>query len=329
MKLVKAGLAGLLLSRALAGAAVFFAGSVFAQYPDHPIRLIVPFVAGGGADAIARSVAPKAADNLGQPIVIYNKPGAGGNVGAVEAARSTADGYTLLYGHSGTHGINHGLYEKPGFDPFKDFVPVARLTSVPFMLVINPKVPANNVRELVAYIKANPGKVSFASAGNGLTSHLAGVMFKNITQTDVTHVPYKGAAPALTAVIAGETEFTIDTVINVLPQVRAGRLKGLAVLSKQRMPMAPDVPSISEAGYAGLEMEASDGIYAPAGTPKAVVDKVNAAFRQALEDKTTSESMVARGIFPVPGTPDDLAKHIAREFPMWVKLVKDSGAKVE
>lgn len=300
-----------------------------AQYPDRPIRLIVPFPAGGGADAIARAITPQAARNLGQQIVIHNKPGAGGNLGAVEVAQSPADGYTLLYGHNGTHGINHALYDRPGFDPFKDFVPVARLTAVPFMLVVHPDVPASNVRDLVAYIKANPGKVSFASAGNGLTSHLAGVMFKGVTQTDVTHVPYKGAAPALTGLIAGETQFTIDTIINVLPHVRSGRLKAVAVMTRDRVPMAPEVPTIAESGFASLEIGGSDGVYAPAGTPRAVVDKVNAAFRQALEDKATRDNLVTRGTFPMPGTPEDLARHIAREFPIWTRLVKESGAKVE
>jgi len=261
--------------------------------------------------------------------VVDNKPGAGGNVGAVEVARATPDGYTLLYGHNGTHGINHALYANPGFDPFKDFVPVARFNSVPFMLVVNASVPAKTVKELVDYIKANPGKVSFASAGNGLTSHLAGVMFNNVTGSDALHVPYKGAAPALTGLLAGDTQFTVDTVINVLPQVKAGKLRALAVMSKDRVAMAPDVPSVVEAGFPGLIIEGSDGAYAPAGTPRPVVDKLNAAFQQALKDKSVADNLVSRGAFPVPGTPEDFEKHVKAEYPMWIKLVKDAGAKVD
>jgi tripartite-type tricarboxylate transporter receptor subunit TctC len=305
------------------------AGRAQSVYPDRPIRMVVPFPPGGGADSLARAITPRATQLLGQPIVIDNKPGAGGNIGALEVARAAPDGYTLLYGHNGTHGINHALYAKPGFDPFKDFVPVARFNSVPFMLVVHPSIPASNAKELIAYIRANPGKVSFASAGNGLTSHLAGVMFKNVTNTDLLHVPYKGAAPALTAVLAGDTQLTFDTVINVLPQVRAGKLRAIAVMSRQRVPTAPEVPTIGESGIVGLEIEGSDGAYAPAGTPRAIVDKLNAAFRQALEDKEVRESLISRGAFPVPGSPEDFAQHVAREFPMWVKLVKDSGARID
>lgn len=300
-----------------------------APYPTRPIRLVVPFPPGGGADSLARAITPKASQILGQPIVIDNKPGAGGNIGAAEVARATPDGYTLLYGHNGTHGINHALYSNPGFDPFKDFVPVARFNAVPFILVVNSTLPVKSVKELVEYIKVNPGKVAFASAGNGLTSHLAGVMFNSVTGTDALHVPYKGAAPALTGLLAGDTQFTIDTVINVLPQVKAGRLRALAVMSKERIPMTPDVPTMAESGYPALVFEASDGAYAPAGTPKPIVDKLNAAFRQALIDKDVADNLISRGAFPVPGTPEDFARHVQAEYPMWINLVKSSGAKVD
>lgn len=300
-----------------------------APYPSKPIRLVVPFPPGGGADSLARAVTPKASDLLGQPIVIENKPGAGGNIGAVEVARSSPDGYTLLYGHNGTHGINHALYSNPGFDPFKDFVPVARFNAVPFMLVVHPSVPANNAKELVEYIKRNPGKIAFASAGNGLTSHLAGVLFNNVTGADAMHVPYKGAAPALTGLLGGETQFTIDTVINVLPQVKAGKLRAIAVLSKERVAIVPEVPTMVESGFPTLIIEGSDGVYAPAGTPRLIVDKLNAAFRASLSDKSVADNLIGRGAFPVPGTPEDFARHVQTEYPMWIKLVKDSGAKVD
>ena len=313
----------------LALAALAFAGVAHAQYPDKPIRLVVPFPPGGGADNLARAIVPKAAQILGQPIVIDNKPGAGGNIGSAEVARAAPDGYTLLQGTNGTHGINQALYAKTGFDPLKDFVPVARWTVIPAMVVIHPSLPANNVQELVAYLKANPGKVSFASAGNGTTSHLAGVRFAQLTGTDIQHIPFKGGGPALTGVLSGEVPLMIDLMVNVYPNVKAGKLKGLAVTTKQRVPTVPDVPTLDESGVAGFDIAASDGVYAPAGTPPAIVDKLNAAFRQALEDPQVRDNLVSRGAFPMPGPATDLAKHVNAEYPMWIKLVKDSGAKVD
>ena len=314
-----------------AGLSFQFAAPVFAQgtYPEKPIRFIVPFPPGGGADNLARTIVPKAAQILGTSIVIENKPGAGGNIGAAEAARAAPDGYTLLHGTNGTHGINQALYAKPGFDPLKDFVPVARFTVIPAMLVVHPSVPANNVTELVAYIKANPGKVSFASAGNGTTSHLAGVRFAQLTGTDITHIPYKGGGPAMLGLLSGDVQMMIDLMVSVYPNAKAGKLKGLAVTTKQRVTTAPDVPTLDESGVPGFDIAASDGVYAPAGTPKAVIDKLNAAFRQALEDPQVRDNLVSRGAFPVPGTPDDLGQHVAKEYPVWIKLVKDSGAKVD
>ena len=298
-------------------------------YPHRPIRLVVPFPPGGGADNLARAIVPKAAEILGQAIVIENKPGAGGNIGAAEVARAAPDGYTLLQGTNGTHGINQALYATPGFDALKDFTPVARWTMIPAMLVVHPAVPASNVRELIAYIKANPNKVSFASAGNGTTSHLAGTLFRNLTGTDIVHVPYKGGGPALAGLIAGDVQMMVELMVSVYPNAKAGKLKGLAVTTKERVPTAPELPPLAESGVPGFEIAATDGVYAPAGTPKAIVDRLNAAFRQALEDPQVRESLASRGAFPVPGTPDDLAAHVAREYPMWVKLVKDSGAKVD
>ncbi len=313
----------------LALAALAMAGLAHAQYPDRPIRLVVPFPPGGGADNLARAIVPKAAQILGQPIVIDNKPGAGGNIGSAEVARAAPDGYTLLQGTNGTHGINQALYAKPGFDPLKDFVPVARWTVIPAMVVIHPSLPASNVTELVAYLKANPGKVSFASAGNGTTSHLAGVRFAQLTGTDIQHIPFKGGGPALTGVLSGETPLMIDLMVSVYPQVKAGKLKGLAVTTKQRVSTVPDVPTLDESGVTGFDIAASDGVYAPAGTPPAIVEKLNAAFRQALEDPQVRENLVSRGAFPMPGPASDLVKHVNGEYPMWIKLVKDSGAKVD
>jgi tripartite-type tricarboxylate transporter receptor subunit TctC len=314
---------------------VTFLGQTKAQtsssitYPDKPVRLVVPFPPGGGADNLARTVVPKAAQIFGQSIFIDNKPGAGGNVGAEMVAHASADGYTLLYGTNGTHGTNQALYSKTGFDPFKDFAPVTRLTTIPAMLVVNPSIGVNSVKELVAFVKANPGKVSFASAGNGTTSHMAGMQFKSMTGLDIVHVPYKGGGPALMGVVGGEVQMTIDLMANVFSQVKAGKLKGLAVTTINRVSMVPDVPTLDESGVSGFDMAATDGLYAPAGTPSAVIDKLNKVFKQALLDPQVVESLNAKGAFPSPSTPDELARHIAKEMPMWVRLVKESGAKVD
>jgi tripartite-type tricarboxylate transporter receptor subunit TctC len=319
-------LAGALVALACVASAPAHAQGTF---PDKPIRLIVPFPPGGGADNLARAIVPKAAEILGQAIVIENKPGAGGNIGAAEVARAAPDGYTLLQGTNGTHGINQALYEKPGFDALKDFTPIARWTMIPAMLVVHPSVPAQNVKELIAYIRANPNKVSFASAGNGTTSHLAGVLFKNATGADIVHVPYKGGGPALTGLMAGDVQMMIDLMVSVYPTAKSGRIRGLGVTTLQRVSTAPELPTLDESGLPGFQIAASDGVYAPAGTPRPIVDKLNAAFRKALEDPQVRDNLVSRGAFPVPGTPEDLAKHVAAEYPMWVRLVKESGAKVD
>jgi tripartite-type tricarboxylate transporter receptor subunit TctC len=299
------------------------------SYPDKPIRLVVPFPPGGGADNLARTIVPKAAQLLGQPIYIDNKPGAGGNVGAEMVAHAAPDGYTLLYGTNGTHGSNHALYSKTGFDPIKDFAPVTRLTTIPAMLVVNPNVTVTTVKELVSYVKANPGRVSFASAGNGTTSHMAGMQFKNITGLDIVHVPYKGGGPALMGVVSGEVQMTIDLMANVYAQVKAGKLRGLAVTTINRVSMVPEIPTLDESGVSGFDMAATDGLYAPAATPVSIVDKINKAFRLALMDAQVVENLNAKGAFPSPSTSEELAKHIAKEMPMWVRLVKESGSKVD
>ena len=316
--------------RLLMAAAVLAASAgAAAQYPDKPVIVVVPFPPGGGGDTLARTVMPRISQELGQPIVIENKPGAGGNIGSAGVARASPDGYTLLYGTNGTHAINQTLYRKPGFDAQKDFTPVSRLTEIPAVLVVNPTLlPVKSVPELVAYLKANPGKVSFASAGNGTTSHLAGVMFSTLAGVDIQHVPYKGGAQAITDVMGGQVGMMIDVMPNVYPHIKAGKVRALAISTAARSPAAPDLPTIAEA-VPGFEVSAWDAVFAPAGTPKPVVDKLNAAVRKALDDPAIKETLLARGTVTVAGSPEDLAKFVTSENARWGKVVKQIGAQVD
>jgi tripartite-type tricarboxylate transporter receptor subunit TctC len=300
-----------------------------AAWPSKPVTLVVPFPAGGGADVLARTIMPRVARALGQPIVIDNRPGAGGNIGAEFVARAAPDGYTLLYGTNGTHGINPALYRKLGFDPAKDFVPVARLTDIAAVLIVNPKVPAQTTAQLIAYARANPGRLNFASAGNGTTSHLAGEMFKQQAGLFIVHIPYRGGAPAMTDLIGGQVDMMIEVMPNAIPHVRDGRVRGLAVSTPKRFPTAPELPTIAESGLPGFEASAWDGIFAPAGTPPAVVQKINAAVRQALEDPEIAAVLLSRGAVPVPGSPETFARHVAASAERWQAAVRSSGAKVD
>ena len=297
-------------------------------YPSKSIKLVVPFPPGGGADNLARAVAPKLGEFLGQAIVIDNKPGAGGNVGSEGVARAAADGYTLLYGTNGTHGTNHALYARTGFE-LRDFATLGRVSFIPAMLVINPNLPVQTAAQLLTYLKANPGKVSFASAGNGTTSHMAGESFRRMVDVDIQHIPYKGGGPALTGLLAGDVQMMIDLTANLLAQVQAGKLRALAVTTRQRVRGLADLPTLEEVGLKGFDLAASDGLYAPAGTPPAVVERINAALQRALSDPEVMERLRGRGAEPVLSTPAEHQAHINREFPMWARLVKETGARVD
>ena len=297
-------------------------------YPSKPIKLVVPFPPGGGADNLARAVAPKLGEFLGQAIVIDNKPGAGGNVGSEGVARAAADGYTLLYGTNGTHGTNHALYVRTGFE-LRDFATLGRVSFIPAMLVVNPNLPVQTAAQLLTYLKANPGKLSFASAGNGTTSHMAGESFRRMADVDIQHIPYKGGGPALTGLLAGDVQMMIDLTANLLAQVQAGKLRALAVTTRQRVRGLADLPTLEEVGLKGFDLAASDGLYAPAGTPPAVVERINAALQRALSDPEVMERLRGRGAEPVLSTPAEHQAHINREFPMWARLVKETGARVD
>ncbi|MFO1316482.1 MAG: tripartite tricarboxylate transporter substrate binding protein [Burkholderiales bacterium] len=315
---------------AVAVAALAALAHAQAPYPAKPIRIVVPFPAGGTTDILARAVAQKLTEATGQSAVVDNRPGAGGNIGAELVAKSAPDGYTLLMGTVGTHAINASLYPKMPYDHVRDFAPVILVAGVPNVLVVNPSVPANSVQELIAYMKANPGKVNFASSGAGTSIHLAGELFKTMTGVQMTHVPYKGSAPALADLVGGQVQIMFDNLPSALPQIKAGRLRALAVTSAQRSSALPDVPTVAESGIPGFEASSWFGLLAPAGTPKEVVAKLNGEVAKWLATPEAKEKLAAQGAIVAAGlAPDDFVRHIAAETTKWQKVVKESGAKVE
>src|SRR6476659_8462693 len=259
------------------------AGNALAPaWPNKPIKYIVPFAPGGTTDILARTISEKLSVALGQPVVVENKPGAGGGVGADFTAKAAPDGYTIMGGTISTHAINASLYNKLPYDPVKDFVAITLIARVPNMLVVNPSIPANNVKELIALMKANPSKYSFASSGNGTSQHLSGELFKTMAGVDMQHIPYKGSPPALQDVVGGQVAMTFDNITTAWPLSKAGKLKALAVTTAKRSPIAPDVPTLAEAGLAGYEIGSWQGVFAPAGTPVDVVKRLNTGIVQII-----------------------------------------------
>ena len=313
-------------------AALSFAPMAAAQapaYPTKPIRIVVPFPPGGATDILARDVAQKLTEAWGQQVIVDNRPGAGGNVGSELVAKSAPDGYTLEMGTVGTHAINASLYAKMPYDHVKDFAPIILVAAVPNVLEVNPAIPVNSVTELIAYAKANPGKLNFASSGNGTSIHLSGELFKVMAGVEMTHVPYKGSAPALQDLVGGQVQIMFDNLPPSLPMIRAGKLRALAVTSAARAPALPDVPTVAEAGLPGFEASSWFGLLAPAGTPPAIVAKINGEVAAWLATPEAKEQLSKQGAAAAGGTPDDFAKHIAAETAKWAKVVKASGAKVD
>jgi len=329
LAVVRGAFAACMMSIAALVAVFGWQSPATAAYPDRPIKVIIPFPTGGGGDTLARTVMTKVSEILGQPIVMENRPGAGGNLGAEAGARADSDGYTLVYGTNGTHAINQTLYKRTGFDPIKSFVPISRLTQIALLLVVNPSLPIQTPQELIAYLKAHPGKVNLASAGNGTSSHLAGEMFKTATGVDALHVPYRGGGPAMTDLIGGQVQMMIEVMPNAFPQVEGGKLRALAVTTAARWPLAPDIPTLAESGVPGFEVTAWDAIFAPRGTPDAVIDAVNGAIRKALADPKTRDALLSRGAEPVPGSPDQLRTFVESELKRWGKAVEQSGARID
>ena len=293
-----------------------------------PISLIVPFPAGGGGDTLARLVMTRAAKELGQTVVIENLGGAGGNVGRAAAAKAPADGYTLLYGTNGTLAINHAIYKTPGFSPTKDFDPVTQLTSIAAMVVVRPGLAANSMAELTTLLKANPGKYTFGSAGNGTTSHLAGEIYKSSAGLAVVHIPYRGGAQAMTDLVGGQIDMMIEVMPSEAPQARAGRIKPLAVSTAKRAPGWPDIQTIAESGIKGFDVSAWNAIVVPAGTPRPIVDRLNAAIRAALADPELRTQLATRGTEIAPGSPEALTQHITNNLKLWGDAVKRSGDSI-
>ncbi|MFJ4293895.1 tripartite tricarboxylate transporter substrate binding protein [Cupriavidus sp. NPDC089707] len=323
----------LLLSASL-GALAAPAALAADPYPSKPIRLVVPFAAGGTTDILARAVAAELAKLPGWNVVVDNKPGAGGNIGADIVAKAAPDGYTLLMGTVGTHGINQSLYAKLPFDPIKDFAPITEVAAVPNVLVLNPAFAQQNkidsVKDLIAYARANPGKLNMASSGNGTSIHLAGELFKTQTKTFMVHFPYKGSGPALTDLTGGTMQVMFDNLPSSMALIKAGKLKALAVTSAKPSPALPGVPTIAQA--AGLpQYEASSwfGMLAPAGTPPEIIHRIQQEVAKALGAPAVRERLQAQGAEPVGNTPEQFAALIRAETTKWAKVVKDSGAKVD
>ena len=299
------------------------------SYPAKPIRIVVPFPAGGPLDVTARAIGQKLSEAWGQPVVIDNRPGAGGNIGADLVAKSAPDGYTILEGALSTHAVNVSLYGKMPYDPLKDFAPITLVATTPNVLVVNPGLPVHSVPELVAYAKAHPGALSFGSGSNGSAGHLAGELFKMEAGVDMVHVPYKGAAPALQGLLAGDTQLMFDNLASSTPQLKAGKLTALAVTTARRTALMPELPTLAESGLPGFDIYTWWGFLAPAGTPKEIVAKWNTEVVRILSSPEMKAFFAQQGAEPAPTTPDQFAELIRSEIPKYAKIVKASGAKVD
>jgi tripartite-type tricarboxylate transporter receptor subunit TctC len=299
-----------------------------AQYPVKPVRLVIGFAPGGGADILARTIAPKLGEVLGQQIVVDNRPGAAGNIGVELVVKSPPDGYTLLMGVPGLV-INPSLYAKLPYELARDVAPISLLGAVPNLLVVHPSVPASSVRQLVQLAKDNPGKLNFASSGAGTSLHLAAELFKVMAGVDIVHVAYKGGAPAVADLMGGHVDLMFDVLPSSMPHVKAGKLKALGVTSEWRTPLLPDIPTVSESGLPGYRAITWNGILAPAATPRDVINKLNGAIVQVLRIPEMKERFAAIGTEPIWNTPDEFAAFLRAEAVKWAGVIKSAGIKVE
>ena len=299
------------------------------DYPAKPVRWVVPFPAGGPLDIVARVIGVRLSETWGQPVIVDNRPGAGGNIGAEVVAKSAPDGYTIVMGALSTHAVNVSLFRKLPYDPVRDFAPVTLISEVPNVLVVNPAVPAKTVAEFIAYARANPGKLNFASGSTGSAGHLAGELFKTMARVDMTHVPYKGAAPAVTDLLAGQVQLMFDNLASALPNIRAGRLRALAVTTKKRSAFVPELPTIAESGLPGFDVSTWFGVMAPAATPRPIVNRLHDGIVRALAQPDVEERLAAMGAEPVGDTPEQFGAFVKSEIAKYAKVVKDSGARVD
>lgn len=309
--------------------ALFSVQSLAQSYPSRPIRLVVPLSPGGFADVPTRMLLPRLSAALGRQVFVENKPGAGGTIGADLVAKSPADGYTLLMGSNSTFSVAPSLYPRNPYHPVRDFAPVAMIATAPFVLVTNAAAQSKTAAELVAAAKAQPGKVTMASAGTGSSNHLVGELFQEIAGAKFTHVPYKGSGQALSDLVGGQVDLLFDQITSATGHIQSGKLRALLVTAPQRVPMLPDVPTAREAGYAAFEATNVTGLIAPAGTPREVVDKLNAATRKALAQATVQERLAQLGATGAGGTPEAFGKYIQDDFAKWTRIVKEANVKVE
>jgi len=313
----------------LALALVFSPASALAQsYPAKPIKIVVPFPAGGIADLYARLIGARLTESWGQPIVIENRTGAGGNIGADAVAKAAPDGYTLVMGSFGTHAVNVSLFSKMPYDPVKDFAPIILVLEAEGLLVVHPSVPAQSVLDLIAYGRAHPGKLTYASAGMGTASHLAGELFKTMAKVDMTHVPYKGNVPAITDLLAGQTSLLFGTMPTVLPHAKAGKLRALATIGSVRSAAAPELPTVAET-LPGFEVNNWVGLLAPAGTPNDIVRKWNVEVNRIMTGADIKQRLPVEGARYSPNTPEEFGAFIKSEIAKWAPVVKASGARVD
>jgi tripartite-type tricarboxylate transporter receptor subunit TctC len=314
----------------VAAFALVISQSVFAQaYPTKPIRIICPFPPGGGVDITARAIGLELSKSMGQPVTVENKPGAGGNIGAAETARAAPDGYTLFLTLNSLHSISPLLYAKLPFDAMKDFAFVTPLVAFSNVLIVNPAATAKSVQELISQAKAQPGKLTYASSGNGTNVHLVGELFRSMAGVDIVHVPYKGSAPALTDMLAGNVTMMFETIPFAISQIRSGKLRALAVTSAKRSPLMPDVPTLAESGLPGFDTIAWYGLIAPAATPKDIVMKLNAEAIKGANSKDFRERMEPLGFEIVTGSPERMVEMLRADGARWAPVVKAAGVKIE
>ena len=314
---------------ALALATLPLCGRTQGSYPSRPVKLLVGVPPGGTTDLVARVVGDQLARQLGQPIVIENRGGAGGNIAAEAAAKSAADGHTLFLGPVGTMTINPFVYAKMPFDTQRDFVAISQLTSLPIVMVVHPGVPAKNLREFIAYARARPGQASFASGGNGTQTHLAGEMLKSMTGIDMLHVPYKGTSPAMVDLLAGRVTAMFDQIATALPHIRSGKLVAIGVTTARRAPVAPEIPTLAESGAPGFDATTWHGLFAPAGTPREIISRLNAEVVKALGNAELIERFKANGVDPISSSPEQFAAMVQAELDRWRDAVKAAGLKPE